>query len=76
MASRTGVNIGSRTATSLAQSRSPGHEVSVLHEIMFTLARPIDLVVVVLASALKEGFRVEAVLVGLWMFAGCPLGYV
>jgi hypothetical protein len=52
------------------------HDVSALSEVMLTLSRPLDLVAVVLASALKGGSRVEAVLAGVLMFAGLPLGYV
>jgi hypothetical protein len=46
-----------------------------LIEIMLTLSRPLDACATVLAFALKRRARVEAIIAGLLMFAGWPLGY-
>jgi hypothetical protein len=47
-----------------------------LTEIMLTLSRPIVLVAIVFAVALKRGARAEAVFAGLLMLVGWPFGYV
>ena len=51
-------------------------DVSVLTEMMLTLSRPLEIVAIVLATALRGGSRVEALFAGLLMFAGWPIGYV
>jgi len=43
---------------------------------MLTLLRPLEIVAIVLATALRGGSRVEALFAGLLMFAGRPIGYV
>jgi hypothetical protein len=43
---------------------------------MLTLSRPLEIVAIVLATALRGGSRVEALFAGLLMFAGWPIGYV
>jgi hypothetical protein len=46
-----------------------------LIQIMLPLSRPLDIVAIVFAVALKRSARVEAVIAGLLMFAGWPFGY-
>jgi hypothetical protein len=56
--------------------RQDASAVAGLTQVMLTLSRPLDIVAVAFAVALKRGSRVKAVVAGVLMFAGWPLGYV
>ena len=70
------LNLGGAATLAILLFIQDGSRVAALTEIMTTLSRPLDVVAVAFAVALKRGSRVQAILAGLLMFAGWPFGYV